>query len=40
MGVEREHGVGAADHLAVTSVDAVERPDRDAARLGAWLDVV
>jgi hypothetical protein len=40
MRVEGEHGVGAADDLAVTPVDAVERPDRDAPRARARLDVV
>jgi hypothetical protein len=40
MRVEGEHGVGAADDLAVPPVDAVERPDRDAPRPRARLDVV
>jgi hypothetical protein len=38
--VEGEHGVGSADHLAVAAVYAVERPDGDAARARARLDVV
>jgi hypothetical protein len=38
--VEGEHGVGAADHLAMAAVYTVERPDRDAARPRARLDVV
>ena len=33
--LEGEHGVGAADHLAVAEVDAVELADRDVARRGA-----
>ena len=38
--IEGEHGVGAADHLAVAEVHAVERADRHAARARARLDVV
>jgi hypothetical protein len=38
--IEGEHGVGAPDHLAVAAVHAVERPDRDAARARARLDIV
>src|SRR5215218_1918273 len=37
MGVERQHGVRAADDLAVAEVHAVEGPDGHAPR--AWLDV-
>ena len=37
--IEGEHGVAAADHLAVAEVHAVEGADGDAARAGAGLDV-
>jgi len=40
MRIEGEHGVGTADDLAVTPVDAVERADRDAPRPRAGLDIV
>jgi hypothetical protein len=35
--LEREHGVGIADHRAVAAMDAVEGADRHAPR--PWLDV-
>ena len=35
MRLERQHGVGALDHLPVADVDAVEGPDRELARAAA-----